>query len=114
MPRLVTKSGFSPAWRPSRPASHNATRKAIATSTPYVWRNERWRISGYMGGLAFGSDQLDEEHRGADIDRGIGDVESGPLVGANVEEKEVGHAAEDGAVEQIPGGAAEDEAEAPE
>src|SRR5215469_11896892 len=56
---------------------------------------------------------IEEEQAAADHDGRVGDVERGPLVGADVEKQKIGDAAGYGSVEEIAGGAAQDECEAP-
>src|ERR1051325_3404182 len=107
MPRLVTASGSSPARLARRPASHKPTRNAIATRTPYVCRNERWKTSGYIRRLPFGPQHIEDQERAADHDRRVRDVERVPVVIAQVEIKKVGDAAPDHAVEDVARGAAE-------
>src|SRR5439155_336184 len=59
---------------------------------------------------AFGHESECEEHH-ADADRGVGDVERGPVPGAIVDVHEIDDRAEAPAVDQVAHGAAEDQAE---
>src|SRR5438045_3777414 len=114
MPRLVTASGLRRYSRAKRPAIQSAARNAMATSTPYVWRNERWKISGYIRGLPFRAQEVEQQQSAADHDGGIRHIECRPLVLTDVEKEEVGDASPDDAVEHVARRAAEDQREAPE
>src|SRR5215467_10943391 len=92
MPRLVTESTFRPACFARRPATQRATRKATATSTPYVCRNEIWKISGYIRRLPFGAQHFQNQQSAADHNGRIRQVERGPMIFAYVELQEVRHA----------------------
>src|SRR5438067_1818185 len=113
MPRLVTASALSPAAFPRCPATHSPARKASATSTPYVCRNERWKISGYMRRLPFRPQQIEQQQSAAEYDRGVRHVERGPLVVAHIEEQKISHAPICNAVEDVARRAAENQGEAP-
>src|SRR5438552_14261613 len=99
MPRLVTESGFSPASRASRPASHSAVRNAAATSTPYVGR--KWNSSGYICRLPFGTQQIQQQQPTADHDRRVRYVERVPVIVANVEVQKIRHPAKRRAIEHV-------------
>ena len=58
-------------------------------------------------------EDFDHEDSGADDDGAIGQVESGPVVGAEVEVEEVNHAAAAQAVEKISEGAAQNQTQTP-
>src|ERR1035441_5465354 len=90
-PRSVTAPAFRPASRERRPASQSPTRSAAATSTPYVCRNERPKISGYISHLLLGPQQIDQQQPAANHDGRIRHVERVPVMLADVEVQKVGH-----------------------
>src|ERR1035438_10543534 len=105
MPRLVTAPTSRPARRPSFDAIHSAVRNAAATSTPEVWRNGIWKISGYICSLPFGTQKIEQHQPAAHADGRIRQVERGPLMLADVEQKEVGDAPPHNSIEHVPRGA---------
>src|ERR1035438_2718806 len=100
-PRSVTAPAFSPASRERRPASQSPTRSAAATSTPYVCRNERPNISGYIYHLLLGPQQIDQQQAAANHDRRIRHVKRVPVMLADVEVQKIRHPAPHRAIEHI-------------
>src|SRR5260370_30564985 len=94
-------SAFRPACLANRPASHRATRKATATSRPYVWRNEKWKISGYIDCLPLGPQHIDHQQAAGNHNGRIRHVERGPMIFAGVQLQKIRHPAAHDAVEYV-------------
>src|ERR1017187_1574663 len=113
-PRSVTAPAFRPASRERRPASQSPTRSAAATSTPYVCRNERPKISGYMCRLLLGPQQIEQQQPAANHDGRIRHVERVPVMLADVKVQKIRHASKHHAVEHVARRPAHDQRETPE
>jgi hypothetical protein len=85
----------------------------MATSTPYVCKKERWKISGYICGLPFRLEQIEQQQTAARHDRRVRHVKRGPLILADIEEQKVRHLPRNDAIEHVPRGPAENQREAP-
>ena len=72
------------------------------------------KVQDTLAACRLGRRRSSKQQAAADDDRRIGDVERGPVIVAEVEVQKVGDPAPHDAVEDIAGGAAENQREAPE